>query len=223
MRKTNYKIIVRSKFDDTLNRLLDKQDFFFIQIGANDGVRFDDLYLKVTQHNIHGIVIEPIQKYYKRLALNYEDYPGVKCLNLALHPSNTTVEIFHVNDKQLPTMEPWRGGVGSIYKSHLINNHTPNHCITSTRVASISMRGLIESYDVKKVDLLQIDVEGFDLEIIKMVPFDQIQPSLIKFEYVNLTCAQKRESLEILRKNGYKTYIENENAIGILNADVRRC
>jgi len=215
MKKTNYRIVPRSRFDDSLNLLLKKQDFFFVQIGANDGVRFDDLYIKLTQFNVHGIVIEPIQRFYNRLKLNYEDYPGVLCLNIAIHPSLKNVEIYHVTEDHLSKLEPWRGGASSVYKSHLLNNNTPNNCISSSKVKALTIDELIETYSIEHIDLLQIDVEGFDLEIIKMIPFNKIKPRLIKFEYVNLSEIQKNEALLLLNNEGYKTHIEGENAIAI--------
>lgn len=43
----------------------------FIQVGANDGISFDNLYEFVTSHKSRGLVIEPLPHYFNRLRLNY--------------------------------------------------------------------------------------------------------------------------------------------------------
>ncbi len=215
IRKTGYRISKRSKFDDTLDFLLKSQnDFFFIQIGANDGVRFDTLYYKLTSYPISGIVVEPINKYYQRLKLNYEDYPNVIPLNLALHPSEKSIKLYY-DETKIPT-EPWRTGIGSIYESHLKKLNTSSENIRSIEVDASSLIEIINKYSVKKIDLLQIDTEGFDYEILKMIPFNQIKPRLIKYEYVHLAENYLIESLELLKNYGYKVYKEDGDIIAVL-------
>ncbi len=212
-------IVQKSYFNKRLNKLLQNPSFFFIQVGAHDGVRFDDLYQKVTSINVHGIVIEPLQKYFDRLKMNYEDYPNVIPLNIALHPTDREVLIHHVDPAMENKLEPWSGGLGSIHKDHHNKTNIPNKYMITSTVASQTFMELITSYNVQNIDLLQIDVEGFDFDILKMIDFKIIKPKLIKYEYVNLEESIKKESLYLLNKHGYRVYIENEDAIGILNED----
>ena len=44
----------------------------FIQVGANDGIRFDNLYYTVTNQSWSGLVIEPLTKHFSKLANNYK-------------------------------------------------------------------------------------------------------------------------------------------------------
>jgi len=212
-------IVQKSNFNITLKKLLRNREFFFIQVGAHDGVRFDDLYQKITHENTHGIVIEPLAKYYRRLVMNYEDYPDILPLNLALHPRDKEVEIYHVDTDKTVQLEPWSAGLGSIDKEHHKKTNIPQEYMSSTKVHALSFMELVKQYKVKKVDLLQIDVEGFDFEILKMIDFSSIKPKLIKYEYVNLEEKIQQESFQLLKANGYRVYIENNDAIGVLNDD----
>lgn len=72
----------------------------FIQIGANDGIRFDNLFFTVTDHKWSGLVIEPMKDYFERLKLNYRDNPEVIPLNLAIHPTKKFIQIYKVNRKK---------------------------------------------------------------------------------------------------------------------------
>ena len=40
-------------------------DFFFLQIGANDGISFDPIYHLVTNFKLRGICLEPIDEYFQ--------------------------------------------------------------------------------------------------------------------------------------------------------------
>ncbi len=212
-------IVQKSYFNLTLKELLRDPDFFFIQVGAHDGVRFDDLYQKVTHENTHGIVIEPLKKYYRRLVMNYEDYPDIFPLNLALHPTEKEVEIHHVDTEKTVDLEPWSGGLGSIDKEHHKKTNIPEEYMSSTKVPALSFMELVEQYKVNKIDLLQIDVEGFDFEILKMIDFSVIKPKLIKYEFVNLAKEVQEEASQLLEANGYRVYIEGNDAIGVLAND----
>ena len=56
-----YEIKKVDKFKQLLTEVYKKSDNFkFIQIGANDGVRFDDLYDFVSQRRCSGLVVEPL-------------------------------------------------------------------------------------------------------------------------------------------------------------------
>ena len=210
-----------SRFDDYLSELLKQPSFFFIQIGAHDGVRFDNLYQKVTEVNVYGIVIEPIKKYFDRLEMNYEDYPFVKALNIALHPTDKEVVIHHVDNSKDTnnTLKPWSGGLGSLFVDHHNKTKIPDEYMVATKVKSMTFMGLIHQHKIKNVDLLQIDVEGFDYEILKMIDFSKIKPKLIKYEHVNLPTELQTNSKNLLIRNGYKIYIENNDTIGILEND----
>jgi hypothetical protein len=58
---------------DTLQR--DSQ-FFFVQVGANDGIRDDALRPSVLKHQLSGVLIEPLPDLFAKLQRNYQ---GVRC------------------------------------------------------------------------------------------------------------------------------------------------
>ena len=58
---------------------------------------------------------------------------------------------------------------------------------------------LIFEKNLKDLDYLQIDTEGFDFQILKMIDFKAISPKLIRFEYANLSESELSESKEILK------------------------
>jgi len=122
--RRHYAVTRRSRFQESLDELIDKPDFFFIQVGANDGVRFDELYQRVTRVNPRGIVIEPLPRYFARLKMNYEDYPGVTAVNAALHPTDTFVDIHHVDPEKAIA-----AGLPACRRSGVMYDHDARACL----------------------------------------------------------------------------------------------
>jgi FkbM family methyltransferase len=222
--RSHYAVTRRSRFDETLAQLLYQPGFFFIQVGAHDGVRFDGLYQRVTQINPRGIVIEPLPRYFRRLAMNYEDYPGVLAINAALHPSAEFVEIHHADPEKAATagLPAWAGGIGSVDPGHHARIRVPDSCMTTTRVPATTFDELLATHGVDHVDLLQIDAEGFDLEILRMFPFSRLKPRLVKYEHDGLESAALAEAERILAGNGYTVFSEGEDTIGLYEPSLPR-
>ena len=83
-------------------------------------------------------------------------------------------------------------------------------------MACISIQELLDKHRIKALDLLQIDTEGFDYEIIKMIDFKKIKPKLICFEHLHLSEATKRQCEEHLLKKGYRLEHFRSDSLAIL-------
>src|SRR5262249_56046547 len=51
--------------------------FFFVNIGANDGVSNDPIYPFLREYGWSGIVVEPLAPMLEELRRNYHDIPGI--------------------------------------------------------------------------------------------------------------------------------------------------
>ena len=82
---TGYRIERISRFERELRSLIRRPErsLKFVQSGANDGMRCDDLYGFVMRHPCSGIVVEPLPDLFERLRANYADYPLIVPVNKA--------------------------------------------------------------------------------------------------------------------------------------------
>ncbi|MFT4802855.1 MAG: FkbM family methyltransferase [Psychroserpens sp.] len=167
--------------NDLLYKYLHK-DFFFVQIGANDGIIYDQIFPFVTAENVKGIALEPIQDIYKILVKNYEKYPNVKLINKGIHISEKIMPIYRVN-QSLEKYPEWTKGTSSFNKSHHELSGILEEDIISEMVTCLTFDELSETENILNIDLLQIDTEGYDFEIINSINFDKIKPKLINFEH----------------------------------------
>lgn len=193
-----------------------KSDFSFIQIGANDGVSFDFLYDFVVKRNSSGIVVEPIKEYFDELVINYKNFPKIIKINKAIHPSENEVNIYRISPKAMDKYPEWVKGIASFDATHHIKLNIESKDIIEEKVSSDSLMIIINNNIHKKnIDYLQIDTEGFDYEILKMINFKVLKPSMIKFESVNLPPKDKDGSHLLLKEKGYYLFNEFGDTIGI--------
>jgi FkbM family methyltransferase len=197
-------------------------DFKFIQVGANDGVSFDILYNVVTERKSRGIVIEPLKDFYERLCDNYKDFPEIKKVNKAVHHTDRIVTMYRVDPARQHELEVWTSGIASFDPNHHKKSNTPNSYIVEERVDAAPLMELVEEfYQIKECDLLQIDVEGFDYQVLKTIDFKKLNPVVIKYEYANLPEDEKKKSKQLLKKYGYYLFKSNDDMIGVLLNKVR--
>jgi hypothetical protein len=121
-----YRIERVSRFEHELAALaLRPLGFKFVQIGAHDGVRFDDLFRFVTDHDCTGVVVEPLPDAFERLRANYADYPRILPVNKAIHATAETVSLFRVSPAALSRYADWAQGIASFDRNHFASRR---HC-----------------------------------------------------------------------------------------------
>ncbi|MCK9506406.1 MAG: FkbM family methyltransferase [Porticoccaceae bacterium] len=184
----------------------------FVQVGANDGIRFDGLYFTVTSNRWSGIVIEPLPHMFARLAFNYSDYPDVVPVNVAIHPTLTSEKIYHVNPLVVCDYPDWASGIASFNRHHLVKHGIRDQDILAIDVPCKPLMSVIGEHELFDAEVLQIDTEGFDAEIIGMIDFSRFKPWVIKFEWMNLSQAQKTFCLDRLVQEGYKFSIDHDES-----------
>ena len=93
-----------------------------------------------------------------------------------------------------------------------------NKWIAYEEVDVISPKTLINKYQINKIDLLQIDAEGYDLEVIRIFDIPRTQPQAIIFENVGLNAADYDSCLQLLKDNGYSTRKFGPNTLALKDA-----
>lgn len=212
-----YRIERLSRFRFQLDLLLNSRPHFkFIQIGANDGVRFDMLYSIVTTHPCSGVVVEPLQDMYQRLQANYADYPAIVPIRKAIHASSAPLPLYRLVPSAVGRYAGWASGIASFDRQHLLSHGIAAEDIITEQVECLSLMTLVEQTGMLDADLLQIDTEGYDAAILAMIDFQKFRPRLIKYEHKNMLAAEHAATADNLRKNGYHSALEGTDTIAWL-------
>ncbi len=185
----------------------------FLQIGANDGVMSDPIHKLIFRYGWQGYCVEPIKEYLAGLKQNR----GNSCIyiNKAIYKDDGVfLPIFKVIDEYVD--EEWKQGIASFDKGHLLK-YVSEDCIEQEEVETISMNSLIKEYGIQTLDLLIIDTEGYDYEIIKQFPFNQLQPKIIQFEHGRsaeiMSKKQLQELLHVLLNFNYLFHVNGYDVI----------
>lgn len=215
--KRGYEIQKIGKTPYLLEDLIKKRGpLTFLQIGANDGISFDNLYPIVTKYRCKGVVVEPLPDMFERLSLNFKHHSQIKPVRMAVHPTAVTAEIYRVSKSRLDQYDDWCAGIASFNKDHLLKHNINLVDIESEVVPCQPLMNLIEEQGLANVDYLQIDTEGFDHEVLKMLDLEKIKPSIIKFEKVHTPIQEFKEIQAKLKAYGYKVIDDTRDAIAVL-------
>ena len=212
---TGYRIERVSRFQRELQSLVRRPErrLKFVQIGANDGIRFDDLYRFVTQHPCSGIVVEPLPDLFERLRANYADYPPIVPVNKAIHEIATVLPLFRVTPASLARYPGWASGIASFDRAHLLRHGIAPADIVEQPVACTPLMTLLQETATLDADLLQIDTEGYDSAILRMTDFARFRPHLIKYEHKAMTLAERSEHSARLAQHGYRCVVEGTDTV----------
>jgi len=180
-------------------------DFFFVQVGAFDGVECDPIRKYIIKHGWHGVLLEPQKKAFARLKANYLNQPQLVFKNVAIANQRTTRKLYTVGAGDVPE---WARGLASFDRNVIVKHESLipglHDLIETEEVECITFDDVIAECGLRKIDLLQVDVEGYDAEIIKMFPFERIRPSIVHFERKHLSCDELESALQVLVRNKYK-------------------
>ena len=95
------------------------------------------------------------------------------------------------------------------------NSLTESSDAKKIEIDCFKLNSVLQKYKIEKIDYLNIDVEGSEMEVIEGIDFDKFNPRLITIENNDLLLEDyfKSKVYELLMKNGYALI----NKIGVTN------
>jgi FkbM family methyltransferase len=185
----------------------------YVEAGANDGVRQSNTLALEEALGWSGILVEPSRTAFEALERNR---PGNHLVNAALvayGSSGSPVMGAFLDGHLTGTMDPElfaRAGdtPRSKASSGMVRLRSalgmkPRTTMVSVRSATLDE--VLTGADIQHVDLLSLDVEGFELEALRGIDFSRVRPCVIILE------VRKRDTwdlLQLLTSAGY-ALVEN--------------
>ena len=169
-----------------------KNDMYFIDIGANDGKTLSNTFLLEKKYNWKGICSEPLPKAFEQL---------IKCRSV-LCDNNA---VFSKSGLSLEFSESSGTRWGNLLSgiTEFIDKHESAKKGNKIMVKTITLQNLLDNYKAPKIiQYFSLDTEGTELEILKSVDF-----STYTFLYINLEHnyiePRRSEMRTLLTNNGY--------------------
>jgi FkbM family methyltransferase len=181
-------------------------DFFFVQVGAFDGITADPIHHLVKSEGWRGVLVEPQIEAFELLQKNYSGVAGLQFFNVAIGPENGEITLY---------TRP--GGVvqaASLKRHLMMKPGRRGRELQSRTVACWTFQRLLdEAQAPAHIDLLQIDAEGFDYQIIRSVDLARVRPAIIHYEHMVLSQPERNACLELLARHGYRFLLEDNDTI----------
>jgi len=153
-----------------------KKSNFFIELGANNGITQSNTKYLELYKNYTGILIEPIPQKYKECILNRKESTIVEnkaCVSFDY--SESTIQLTEAN---LVTTVWEEGGINAL--EH-VSKFGFSKNIFEQKVASLN--SILEKNNAPTyIDLLSLDVEGYELEVLKGIDFNKYTFMLLVIE-----------------------------------------
>lgn len=139
---------------------------FYIDIGANHPVDLSNTYLFYKRGG-SGILIEPDHTLCEKIK---SKRPRDICIEAGIGAERGKKTFFEFTDDDL----------GTFSEKDALECQKRGCVLKGTReIEMVTFEDVIKKYNVTKIDVLSIDVEGWDLEILKKINFDEIRPAII--------------------------------------------
>jgi hypothetical protein len=180
-----------------------------LEIGGYDGFTYSNSW-GLFDRGWSGWVVEPIQDYANQAKKNLNRFSGVKVVNAAIGKFKTN-GIIHV-------LGPYSSIIEEQVKS--VSNstwHTGDKIVRQKEVKIITLDDLIQEQNIPKhLNLLIVDVEGYELEIFSQIDFKKFRPSMIIVELKDDEIDSHRSVRDLILRSSYtQIYRDHINSIFI--------
>lgn len=189
--------------------------FWFLQIGANDGIHDDPIRKYVTTYHWSGLLVEPQPLVFKQLVAAYSAEGQLQFANVAIGQCDGAAKLYTV--AQNASKAKSRTYLAS-FDRHLLAKQLPAGTpIVEVIVPAVTLQTLLTRHRVPAIDLLQIDAEGFDFQILQMLDFQTVKPAIIHYEHQHLSAGDRRRACELLSEHGYRFWIEGQDTTAVMS------
>ena len=196
-------------------QLRQSDNFFFLQLGANDGAMDDPIRELVLKHDLAGLMVEPLPDMFEKLQANFARQTRLIYENVAITSEPGQVPIFRVA-AETAGPEHWHG-MASLSREHLIKEGAPEAMIRGCVVQAMTMQALLDKHGIRHLDLLQVDTEGYDFEILKFVLACGLQPRIINYEHCHLPPHTRHAAQRTLVDRGYRFLEIGKDTLALLD------
>jgi FkbM family methyltransferase len=196
-----------------------KNEFFVIQIGANDGIQTDPIRQFIYRYKWHGILVEPVPWYLNTLKETYKDCMNLRYVQAAITKEDGEATLYATIELKDGQLNPLQG------KDSLIQNMVEDRAWMSSwplsrlvrpiKVRTMCLSTLFEKESVNKIDMFVTDAEGYDKVILDQIDFKRFKPHFILYEHLNMPSEDKISIKKRLKTEGYKTVSSRRDTLAI--------
>jgi len=162
--------------DFLMDIMLQMEKGFFVEVGCIDGKIFSNT-LSFEERGWKGLCVEAHADY---IQLIKQNRPGSIVCHYAVGEKDEDDVIFYANN---------RGSLSTLDKSKQIDwkkNYAPYfHGFDEQHVAKKTLSTIFRENQIQKIDILSVDIEGYELQALKGLDFHIYKPTILVVEADN--------------------------------------
>jgi FkbM family methyltransferase len=169
----------------------------YLDIGAFDPIELSNTY-RLYQNGSRGVLVEPIAERARKIRATR---PRDTVLDCAIRTSDMPAEVeFYVMTAQT---------LSTIVKREAVYAETSRawgeqHIADVRRVPALTINEVLERHFKDGVDIIDIDIEGLDLEVLREIDYERFRPRLVMVEIGGGHYADQKGGYSVT----YETFID---------------
>ena len=200
-------------FDDLLElQFLRSRDFRVLIVGAFDGVTNDPTRDFLLNHTCQAIFIEPQPAAFSKLREHYGNLTNFSLHNAAIDATSGHRVLYSV-PPGVEGLPSWTEQLASFDKEHVLKHEelAPglSRHIVGVNVPTMTFDELLNKFELRSLDVLQIDAEGFDAQLLAWFPFERIRPALLHYETAHMKDSEHTQVSGRLNAMGYRVMVSD--------------
>lgn len=184
---------------------------FYVDVGAHDGLSFNNTFYFEKYNNWTGINIEPIKTVFDKLISNRPNNININCA--VCNNDGETEFLCNVGATEMLSGIKDNFDVRHLKRLELENNQYGS-TTDVIKVNTKKLETILSDHNISHINYLSIDVEGAEFEVIKSINFDKVFIDVIGFE--NNYSDISEPIIKYLENNGFKL-IQNFVDIFMIN------
>jgi FkbM family methyltransferase len=183
-----------------------------------DGVSYDTMAGYISTYELNGLYVEPNPEQFVKLSRKFSG--KAKLDNCAISTTNDGIEMMYIPESSvkegelmhcllgMSTEYPPRNGFTGEKDKALLEKYGVKY-----RAKSKTLEKLFSDNDIKDFGILQIDVEGYEWEIVKQFDFNKYHPELLNIEICSVPSEENTRMRNYIKSAGYVIYDNGQDIV----------